>query len=348
MIETEARPAVRRELGLAGLFDIALGYERAQVLFTANELGVFDALAAGPKSLTELAAAIGASERGLSPLLEACVALALVRVPDGRYENSRTAGLFLRSGSDGSFAPVLRFWREFSYGAWGRLPQAVRENRPQTASGPKSGDLFEALLEDPAQCELFFDGLSSLAYWPAQRIAELVDFGTRRHLVDVGGGSGAYSAVIASRHRHLKVTVFDLEPVCALARQRFRRIDPDGRLTAVAGDFHHDDLPSGADCALVSNVLHDWSPAECRALLARVADALPPGGEVIVYDLMPAADRPSLEAALFSLALLLDTSRGQTYTRNEIEGWLHESGFEDIRAHVLAGASGILTGSKRR
>ena len=341
--DTAASAPLRRELGLAGLSEIALGYERAQVLFTASELKIFDVLASGPKPAAVIAAAIGAAERPVSSLLDACVALGLLRVSAGHYQNSRSASLFLRRSGDGSFSPVLRFWREFSYGPWGRLLEAVRENRPQTSSGPKSGDLFDALVKDEDQVDLFFEGLAGLAYWPAQRIAEIVDFGSRRHLLDIGGGSGAFSTAIATRHQHLQVTLFDLEPVCALARRRFAQVSADDRLSAVAGDFHNDALPRGADCALLSNVLHDWSERECEALVGRVKEALEPGGELVIYDFMPPADAPTLEAALFSLALLLDTNRGRVYSREQFEGWLRACGFIDIAYRDIGAGTGILT-----
>jgi ubiquinone/menaquinone biosynthesis C-methylase UbiE len=346
MTTASARPDLGRELGLSGLAEIALGYERAQVLLTANELGLFDLLSGGGKTVADVATTLGTNDASATALLDACVALNLLRSKDGRYENSRTAALFLRKGGAGSFAAVLRFWREFSYGPWGRLAEAVLTNCPQTAVGPKRGDLFDALLQDPAQSAIFFDGLAGLAYWPAQRMAELVDFGSRHHMLDVGGGSGAFSTLIAQRHAHLKVTLFDLEPVCVLARRRFDQVDSSGRLTAVGGDFHQDDLPRGADCVLLSNVLHDWSTEECLALLGRVHAALPPGGEVIVNDFMPVTGTPQLEAALFSLALRIDTNRGRVYTIEELEDWLHATGFEAVTHHDLGVGTGILTAVK--
>lgn len=287
------------------------------------------------------------SARGLAPLLDACVALKVLRRSRGGYENSMTARLFLVPGREACFGPVLRFWQRFSYGTWGRLEEAVRSGQPQTPAGPKGEDLFEDLVKDPEQLRLFFDGLAGLAYWPARKIAELAPFDRRRHLLDLGGGSGAFSAAIALRHPHLRVTLFDLEPVCALARERFAQAGLDGRVQALGGDFHRDPLPDGVDCVLLSNVLHDWPAASCAALLAKVHDVLPPGGEVLVSEVGAAAQPPRLDASLFSLALLLDTNRGQAYDPGEVGRWLREAGFSPSEQQPVTEGTYLLRALKQ-
>jgi ubiquinone/menaquinone biosynthesis C-methylase UbiE len=335
------RPSRTEELGLSGIVELASGYQRAQVLFAANELGLFELLSYGPKKLEEISGALKIDRRGLAALLDACAALKLLRLSNGRYENSRTAGLFLVPGRETSFNPVLRFWQQFSYGPWGRLDQAVRTHRPQTAAGPKPNDLFEQLVQEPEQLRLFFDGLAGLAYWSAKKIAEIVPFDRHRHLLDLGGGSGAFSAVIAARHPHLRVTLFDLEPVCALARERFARLD-EHRLTAIAGNFHRDPLPADTDCVLLSNVLHDWSPDECLRLLTRVYQSLPPGGELLIYEVMAAEDQPGREDSLFSLALVLDTNQGRVYRFEEIQAWLQKCGFQNTEREPITSGTALI------
>jgi hypothetical protein len=142
------------------------------------------------------------------------------------------------------------------------------------------------------------------------------------------------------------VTLFDLEPVCALARERFSRTPARDRLHAVSGDFHRDPLPAGADCALVCNVLHDWSEEECVALLRRTHRALEPGGQIVVVDFMPAHAGESLEASLMSLALLLDTCRGRVYRRDEVQAWLEACGFTRVRHAPLTGGMDVVAGAK--
>jgi predicted O-methyltransferase YrrM len=346
LAEKRDHAEAKEELGVNGIVELATGYQRAQVLFAANALDVFGALAGRAKSAAEVAQALGLGERGVRALLDACVALKLLRRSGDGYANSMTVRMFLKPEGEVSFAPVLRFWQQFSYGVWGRLENAVRDNRPQTATGPKPDDLFGQLLSDPDQTRLFFDGLAGLAYWPAKSIAEAVDFSGRRHLLDLGGGSGAFSAGIARRHEHLRVTLFDLAPVCRLARERFARAGLDARVEAVAGDFFHDAYPEGIDCALIANVLHDWSAPECVTLLQKVYAALPPGGLVLIYEVSSEAAQPTIEESLFSLALLLDTNRGRSYRVEEFVRWLGQTGFRDVRSQSITAGTSLITGVK--
>ena len=328
---TPGRPA--EELGLSGIAALAAGYQRAQVLFAAAELDVFGILAAGPKSAEEVAAILDAPLRGVRLLLDACVALKLLKAGDRGYENSRSARLFLAGRGEFSFRPTLRFWQTFSYGVWGRLSEAVRHNQPQLATGPKPADLFAQMATDPSETRVFFEGLAGLAYWPARRLAELIDLSAFHHVIDVGGGTGVYSEALLKRNPHLRVTLFDEAPVCALARERLAGRSFDGRVQVIEGDFHRGPLPEDADCALVSNVLHDWQPSECLRLLREIRAVLPPGGQIIVHDFAPGEGEQTAEATLFSLALLLDTCGGQVYRADEMATWLREAGFDRIR-HV--------------
>jgi len=333
------------ELGLPGLVDLALGYQRAQVLLTANTLDLFRLLAEGPRTAREIAAALGAELRGIEPLLDACVSLRILhRGPEG-YENSRTARLFLLPGQETSFSPVLRLWQRHGYTAWGRLASALT-GRASPADETLSGDVFERIRADEEHLRLFCDGLASLAHWPARRVAALVDFSRRRHLLDLGGGPGVFAATIAKHFPRLRITLFDLPPVSALARERFSRIDSEGRLEAVSGDFFRDPLPEGCDAVLISHVLHDWSPEACVQLLRKVHGALPEEGELVIHDFMPSARGLSCEASLFELTLVLDTPRGRVYTLPEIRRWLEEIGFGGIRHEAVTGGTSLLIGVK--
>ncbi|KAH0519278.1 Acetylserotonin O-methyltransferase [Microtus ochrogaster] len=66
------------------LMDYAHGFMVSQVLFTASDLGLFEALAPGPLETAAVARALGSSPRGTRLLLDACAGLGLVRAEPGR------------------------------------------------------------------------------------------------------------------------------------------------------------------------------------------------------------------------------------------------------------------------
>jgi acetylserotonin N-methyltransferase len=68
------------------VLDLLEAFRRSKAMFAAVSLGVFDALASGAKSLSELAVQIKANADALGRLLDACVGLGLLRKEGGKYE----------------------------------------------------------------------------------------------------------------------------------------------------------------------------------------------------------------------------------------------------------------------
>jgi hypothetical protein len=73
--------------------------------------------------------------------------------------------------------------------------------------------------------------------------------------------------------------------------------------------------PSG-DAYLLSHVVHDWTDAEAVAILARVREAIAPGGRVLIIEMvMPTDDTPH-PALMLDTRMLLVT-RGRERTEDE-------------------------------
>jgi hypothetical protein len=118
------------------------------------------------------------------------------------------------------------------------------------------------------------------------------------------------------------------------------------RLECRAGDMFVDAVPAGADIILLSNVLHDWDVPECRTLIARGADALAPGGRLLIHDvfLNDAFDGP-LPIALYSAALFCLTE-GRAYSAAEYREWLVAAGLKPGPVIPTLIHCGVLPGQK--
>ena len=100
------------------------------------------------------------------------------------------------------------------------------------------------------------------------------------------------------------------------------------RLEGRAGDMFRDPVPERCDVVLLSNVLHDWDVPECRKLLRRCADALPPGGRLLIHDVFLNDDLDGpLPIALYSASLFALTE-GRAYSGAEYKQWLTEAGLK--------------------
>src|ERR1043165_1192554 len=79
----------------APILDLLEAFRRSKVMFAAVSLGIFDALAAGPRTPQSLAADLNAQPDALQRLLDASVCLDLLRRNGGQYENTLVAGTYL-------------------------------------------------------------------------------------------------------------------------------------------------------------------------------------------------------------------------------------------------------------
>ena len=77
------------------VFELLQAFRCSKTMFAAVELGVFDALSAGPRSLIELAPQLGANVDALERLLDACVGLQLLERTERGYQNTAAAGAYL-------------------------------------------------------------------------------------------------------------------------------------------------------------------------------------------------------------------------------------------------------------
>jgi len=144
----------------------------------------------------------------------------------------------------------------------------------------------------------------------------------------VGGGSGIYSSTLVAAHPHLTATVVEQSPVDRITREEIARHGLQDKIKVVTADMFRDAWPQDADILLLSNLLHDWDFPEVRALLEKAAQALPPGGLLVIHEAFLQDDKTGpLPVAEYSAMLML-ISQGKCYTAAEYGGLLQELGFE--------------------
>ena len=94
----------------------------------------------------------------------------------------------------------------------------------------------------------------SIGMGAARLFSRNVDLTGRKLMLDLGGGSGAYSIVATQTFPGLKAIVLDLPPVAVVAREYIAANDAAERVSAVAGDFTTSDFPQGVDLHLTDQL----------------------------------------------------------------------------------------------
>ncbi|HEY2703409.1 MAG TPA: methyltransferase [Candidatus Dormibacteraeota bacterium] len=297
----------------------------AYVLATAAHWSLFTHLENGAGTVAALADRAGISERGAQALLDGVTGMGLVESTEGGYRNSPEASAFLVEGRPaymGGFAQTI-LYPQF---AFAQLPEAVRSGSPVATDDLTTEDL-------PMWRELVM-AIVPLAMPLAQEVAEqLVRDRGEVSILDIGGGSGVYSAVLLGANPQATATQLDWPSVNAIAREFVGERGAGDRFTTLDGDFHTTDLGEAAhDVVVYSNIAHQESPEENVAVFRNVRRALRPGGVLVISDfVLDAEGRGHPFAGLFSTMMLLNTQRGASWRQPDYERWLDEAGFTEVR-----------------
>jgi SAM-dependent methyltransferase len=322
-------PDSRPDQDITAVSSVAYGFMGSQALFAALEIGLFTELAAGPASLEELARRLGSEPRVLLALLEACVATELLTRDDGRYRNSAAADRYLVRRARGYVGDY--YLRQIATTLYAQVPMARAVVR-----GDARRETYAGFLDDPERVEDFIRGQHAGSSGPAYLLAKTQDFAGYQCLLDLGGGSGAFSIEIARRHG-LSAIVVDHPSVVAVARTIVGESGLGDRIRCVPGDVVAEPWPPGADVILLSYVVSAYGPATLRDLLGRARAYLPPGGGLIIHDFALHGDRPGpRNAALWYFTNLAISATTHPHTVASIRVAMADAGFVDVvaRPHV--------------
>jgi hypothetical protein len=316
------------------------GAQATAVLGTAVSLELFTRLEAGPMTPDELAKAAKISLRGARALLDAVAGLGLVTVAGGRYSNTPEASAFLVEGQPASLTGMARISLG-GMGSWAKLPEAVATGKPVFAETTDTADL--------AFWSVLVPAIAPLAFPCAQAVAKRLDVARRGPLsiLDVGGGSGIFSAVLLGANREARATQVDWPTVNTIARGLVAKFGVADRFHTVDGDIHTTDWGTGHDVAIYSNIAHQESPAQNVEAFRRFRAALNVGGTLVVSDFVVRDDRSGPpQALLFHGQMLLATHEGATWRETDYRGWLKEAGFGEIAFEPTQGAATLIYASR--
>ncbi|MGA3026333.1 MAG: methyltransferase [Bryobacteraceae bacterium] len=332
--------AARRAREAAGILpddltDRIRAFQESRAVLTALELDLFTAVAEG-SGAAEVAARVHSDPRATEMLLNALASLRLLVKREGVFHNSPAAARYLTAGSPDNARPALlhtaHLWHR-----WSTLTDCVR------AGAAVTPDEIAGRGQD--WTEAFIAAMHRNASERAPLVVRAVGVENVRRMLDVGGGSGAYSIAFARASSALRADILDLAAVEPIARRHIEDAGVAERVRVRAGDLRSDRLGEGYDLVFASAICHMLSPAENLNLLQRCREALAPGGRVVIQDFILEADKTAPRfAALFALNMLVGTRGGSSYSEPEYAGWLGEAGFREIRHQRLPGITGLMIG----
>jgi ubiquinone/menaquinone biosynthesis C-methylase UbiE len=325
------------------IMQTAMGFWASKTLFSAVELGIFSALATTPMAAEELRSHLGIHDRAARDFFDSLVALRFLDRDDaGVYRNSPQAARFLDPAQPGYVGSLLEMFNARLYGFWGALAEALRTGEPQNEAS-HGGDLFANLYADPKRLEGFMRAMTGGTAPVADALASVFPWEDVQSVVDVGCAQGCVPVRLALAHPHLAAAGFDLPGVEPIFSRYVAEHDLSKRVRFIAGDFFQVDLPR-ADILIMGMILHDWDLPTKRMLLEKAYRALPPGGSLIVTEMLIDDERRlHVPGLLMSLNMLIETRGGFDFTGADCSAWMRDAGFSATRVVSLAGPySGVI------
>ncbi|MGV8059501.1 MAG: methyltransferase [Smithellaceae bacterium] len=307
------------------ILKLARQFMESRILLSAVQLNIFSHLDAAPATAADLTGRLQADQRGLTILLDALAAMGLLtRHEDGKYMCTTDAALFLTDKSPRSVLPMIHHATHL-WDSWSGLSSRIKKTGLTEATS--SAD------QGNSQLNAFIGAMRVVALPLARKTAAAVlKSGSVRNLIDVGGASGSYAMAFLKASPEIKATIFDRPAVIPIAREHLLEAGLLDRVRLVAGNFYKDELPGGHDLALLSAIIHQNSPVENIELFRKVERSLISGGRIIIRDhVMESGRTKPKEGAIFAVNMLVNTEGGSTYTFDEIETWLTEAGFTNVR-----------------
>jgi ubiquinone/menaquinone biosynthesis C-methylase UbiE len=324
------------------IMQMAWGYAVTLILEAGIRNKVFDTLDAGPKTIAEVAAATGASQRGLRGIMNALVGVDLLKKDGDRFELTPESAAFLVSTKPSFMGGMVAHTSQQLIPNWLHLSDVVATGKPAESVNQSDGG------------EAFFQELVSnifpMSYAPAKALAAhlaLGESGPPVRVLDLGTGSGVWSIAIAQSSPRVKVTAVDWPGVLPIAQKHADRFGVGDRYTMVPGDLGTVDFGTGHNVITIGHILHSEGVERSKKLLRKCFDALAPGGTIAIQEFLVNPERTGPAMGLiFAVNMLVNTDDGDTWSFEEIAGWLKEVGFTNPRLLDSPGPSPLILATK--
>jgi len=329
----------KQRLDTTRLQKIAQAYWESAALMAAVELEIFTAIAHGHDTIPAVAKAIGITERNAERLLTVLAAMTLLSRDGERFANAPDVQRFLVKDGERYAGPWILFTKP-RWTAFGELSDRLRRKEET-----RLGAYVDFSVDDARR---YHAATYSIGMGAARLFSRSVDLAGRKTLLDLGGGSGAYSIVATQTYPGLKAIVLDLPPVAVVANEYIAANGAADRVSTLPGDFTSTPFPGGVDVVVMASNLPQYEPALIRLVVEKAFAALEPGGEMHLIGETLHDDRSGpLSAALWGLNEAVQGSTGLAHTEAEVKGYLQGAGFADVAVHpFVPGVLSRVTGRK--
>ncbi len=306
---------------------IAYGFMGTQALVAGLDADVFGQLRDGALTAADLAEKVGVRADRLAMLLTPLVALGLLTKEGDRYANAPASTKYLDPEAPEYFGEYIRLQVGKQI-----YPHAL--NIGKALAGAPVG-LYQEVAKDPEEAAAFSHSQHVGSMGPAYLAARKVELDAPQRLLDVAGGSGAFTITLCRKYPELHATIVDYPAVTDVARKYMAEAGLEGRVDYVEGDALESAWPIEQDVVLMSYLLSAVGKEDIGVLMRKAYAALRPGGKLVLHDFMVNADGTGpLSAALWML-VMVTSPEPVALTAEYLEKEVEAAGFSEIESDDL-------------
>jgi ubiquinone/menaquinone biosynthesis C-methylase UbiE len=325
------------------LQQLGFAYSPPLIISAAVNNKVFDTLQAGPKAVEEVKKETGASARGLRAIMDALVGLELLKKDrQSRYSLTPESQAFLIRDKPGTFAGFFGSILPVLTSRWLQLTDIVRDGRPAVAVNQETEgtEFFSQLVET----------IIPMSYAGAQKLANHLNVAKAKEqvrVIDLAAGSGIWGIAVTQKSPRVRVTAVDWAGMIPTTKRITEKFGVRDCFDFIEGDLLEANFGSGYDVATLGHILHSEGEERSRQLLKKTFRALKSGGTIAIAEWLVNDDRTKpLPSLMFSVQMLVNTEKGDTFSFNEIKKWLEDAGFKKVRKLEAPGPSPLILATK--
>ena len=301
--------------------EFTVSFQKSRILLSGFELDIFTNVDESGTTNNQIANNLHLDEHACERLLNALVSLGFLIKQNHLFFNTAESFTFLSKKSSDYLGGLMH--SNHLWNTWSKLTQVVKTgNSAHPAEINERGEewLFP-----------FINAMHDRAKKQAPQQLANIDLSEIKSILDIGGGSGAYSMEFVSKKPEIEATIFDLPNVVPITKKFLDKEGFSNRINIHAGDYITDDLPEGFDLVFLSAIIHSNSLEINQDLIKKCFNSLNKNGKIVIQDWIMNNDRTQpISGAIFAINMLVGTEAGDCFTEQEVTEILNVSGFKNI------------------
>lgn len=304
----------------------------------------FNFLKKHPSDINGICRSLNLKKRPLDVMLTLFKSYGFIMEKDEKFYITDISNDYLTSESSFDLSSYVSSLKERQI--CDEMRKVLLTGKPANWAANKKGKEWTISMESDDFAQSFTAGMNSRGAYLANGLLDAIDLKKYNKMLDIGGASGIYSAILLMNNLNLSAAIFEKPPVDKLAKYTINKFKLNDRIDVIPGNMFEDNFPGDYDVHFISHVLHDWDFNEVKCILNNSFNNLEPGGIIIIHDAHVNDTKTGPVSIAEYSVLLMFLSEGKCYSAAEMKQVLEEIGFKDIQYKQTILNRSIITGVK--